>query len=63
MLCLHICRKVKSRLHELREHIDDLVAEVDSEANPLREVAMLQSESYNDVNLGYRILFCSLLQV
>ena len=62
-ILVHIYRKVKAKLHAVREHIDDLVDEVDCKANPLCEEAMRCSKDYNDFNLGYRILFCSLLQV
>ena len=58
-----ICRVVKKRLQALREHIDDLVAEVDSETTPLRSEAIEYSGDYKDFNLGFRILLCSLLQV
>lgn len=59
----YICRRVRTKLHALRECIEDLVEEVDSETNPLYREAMHHSRDYNDWNLGYRILLCSLLQV
>lgn len=58
-----ICRRMKAKLHALRELLDDLVEEVNAETNPLHAIAMQYSEGYDDWNLGYRILLCSLLQV
>ena len=60
---LYDYRKVKVKLHMLREHIDDLIDEVDSKESSLHEEAIQRSEFYNDWNLGYRIILCSLLQV
>ena len=62
-LCFAMYRRVKAKLHALRGCIDDLMDDVDSETNPLHGVAVKCSRNYNDWNLGYRILLCTLLEV
>ena len=56
------CSGVKDRLHDLQVALDDCATSA-SRNQSLREKARQQSGNYQSVDLGIRIMLCSVLQV
>ena len=58
----HQCSDVKDRLHDLQVALDDCAASA-SHNQSLREKARQKSGKYQSVDLGVRIILCSVLKV
>ena len=60
----HQCSGVKDRLHDLHVALDDCASATSaSRSQSLHENARQQSGKYQSVDLGVRIILCSVLKV